>query len=526
MQTSSFAQFLVTKGLLTNTQLTDAITKADADKRSLINYFQQTNIIDQTQLADSIAEYFAIKRINLTELNPDTLPLESINKQLITSHNILPINQSDNNLVIAISDPTQTQTINEIKFHSNCNITLTIAAHDKLQEFITKALHKQQYNELNSDDSEIIKLVDHIISDAINKQASDIHFEPYEHYYRVRFRIDGMLHEIIKPDNKLASRVSSRLKIISNLDISERRLPQDGRFSITINSQTRDCRINTCPTLFGEKIVIRLLTPNNTSLKLNELGLNEQQLATIEKAIAQPQGMLLVTGPTGSGKTISLYAALNALNTIDKNISTAEDPIEINLAGINQVAINQKINLTFATTLRAFLRQDPDIIMLGEIRDQETAEIAIKAAQTGHLVLSTLHTNSCAATITRLMNMNIANYNITSSLSLIIAQRLARKLCPHCRQIDATHNEPELTGATIYRAHGCEHCNKGYKDRVGIFEVMPVTSNIQELILSNKSILEIEQQATIDGMITLRQSAFNLVRQGITSLAEINRTTT
>jgi type IV pilus assembly protein PilB len=478
MQINGFAKYLVENGLLTETGAKEAEYKAKKNELSMINFLITHKILDYKTIAFHTAQYFGLSQVNLENKDVASLPIAMVEKKLIEKYQILPILKQDDLLLIAITDPTQTQVLNEIKFHTNLNIRPQIAQYDQLMQLINQILYAERYADYNSEDAEIIKLVAQILNEAIDKNASDIHCEPYEHNYRIRFRIDGILHEITKPDLGLANRITARLKIMSRLDIAERRLPQDGRFSIN----NRDCRISTCPTLFGEKIVVRILNPNNALLTKQE--------KLFLQAIKRPQGMILVTGPTGSGKTVSLYAALNQLNSIDKNISTAEDPVEINLPGINQVNIHPKIGLTFAAVLRAFLRQDPDIIMLGEIRDLETAEIAIKAAQTGHLVLATLHTNSAAESITRLINMGIAPFNINSSLNLIIAQRLIRKLTPH---------------------------NKGFLGRTGIFEVMPITE------IQQKNAREIHKQACQKGMLSLREAGLLKVQKGITTLEEINR---
>jgi type IV pilus assembly protein PilB len=478
--TNGFAKYLVSNNILGEFIVHEAEKKANQLNLSLVGYLIANQLLSYKKIAEHTAKYFGLPQVTLENYNINDAAC-LIDKALIEKYNILPLMKKGNQLHIAVTDPTQTQMLNELKFYTNCNIRPLIADYDKLNNLINNILYAHRYDDFHSEDAHIIKLVDQILHEAIEKKASDVHFEPYENNYRIRFRIDGILYEITNPDFTLANRLTARLKIMSNLNIAERRLPQDGRFTIA----ARDCRINICPTLFGEKIVVRILNTTNTILKINELGLLEQQEKLFFEAIKRPQGMILVTGPTGSGKTVSLYAALNELNTISKNISTVEDPIEINLPGINQVNVDPKIGLNFTTTLRAFLRQDPDIIMVGEIRDLETAEIAVKAAQTGHLVLSTLHTNSASETITRLLNMGIAQYNLNSSLSLIIAQRLARKLCPYCKT-------------------GCEHCRNGYLGRIGIFEVMQPT------------------QAKTD-ILTLRDAALQKVRDGLTSLEEINR---
>lgn len=378
-------------------------------------------------------------------------------------------------------------------------------------------------------DTSIIKYLDQILNKAINKLASDIHFEPYNEHYRIRFRVDGLLYEITKINSVLGQRLSSRLKIMANLNIAEKRLPQDGRFTLKLaNQQNYDCRLSTCPTLFGEKLVVRILNPSNVTPDIKFLGFDEKELKIFHKHIKLPHGMILVTGPTGSGKTITLYTAINILNQETKNISTAEDPIEINLDGINQVEINHKIGLDFATILRAFLRQDPDIIMIGEIRDLETAEIAIKAAHTGHLVLATLHTNSAIASLTRLLNMGIPSFNLATALKLIIAQRLVRKLCPNCKQLQTLppnaliENNLEVNTKTFI-AHGCKNCNYGYHSRIAIFEMLEITPNMSDLIMKHRDIGEVEKYLQLSNHQTLRAAALNKVKLGITSLEEINR---
>lgn len=382
------------------------------------------------------------------------------------------------------------------------------------------------------DDAAIIRFLQQILIDAILNNASDIHFEPFENFYRIRMRIDGLLHEIIQPSADSAQRMTARLKVLSKLDIAEKRLPQDGRFTFSAEKISKECRISSCPTLFGEKIVVRILDAMQINLDINQLGLESQQQQLFLQHILQPQGMILVTGPTGSGKTVTLYTALNLLNTLDKNISTVEEPVEINLTGINQVQVNLKAGLTFSTALRAFLRQDPDIIMVGEIRDLETAEIAIRAAQTGHLVLSTVHTNSAPETLTRLLNMGISAFNIASSISLIIAQRLVRKLCINCKQpqklpekalLQAGFQATEINDLKIFMATGCKDCIKGYKGRIGIFEIMPISESLAQLIMAENNSLTIAAHARKNGMQTLYESALNKVRHGITSLEEINR---
>lgn len=538
---TGFAKYIVEQKLLSTNEIQQIIKEADQQNITLIAHIINSKALQENILAHAVAKYFSLPYLDLDKHQPSDLPLDTLKPQLMLKYNILPLAQHDQQLQVAMADPTNTQTINIIKFHTSLNVIPHIVEHNKLKKLIEKFAQKQQYQQLENistasdsqKDALITQFTDQIINDAFNQKASDIHFEPYEKYYRIRFRIDGILYEITKTDLSLAQRCNSRLKVMAKLDIAEKRLPQDGRFSLTANNgQTRDCRISTCPTMFGEKLVVRILTPSNVTLHIEQLGLETAQQKIFCEQIQKPQGMILITGPTGSGKTITLYTALTMLNSTQKNISTAEDPVEINLQGINQVEINGKIGLNFATSLRAFLRQDPDIIMIGEIRDLETAQIAIRAAQTGHLVLSTLHTNKAAESLIRLLNMGIQPFNLTTSITLIVAQRLVRKLCNHCKQI---HNLPHTVlqneGITcdknrptvIYKAHGCEHCKNGYQGRIGIFELLPISQNISQMLLNHCSSIDIEQQAQRDNILLLRAAALNKVLQGITSLEEINR---
>lgn len=494
MHTDTFNNYLIGKKILSGLQAKQELLEAEHNNISFIAHLIKKKILSYKTIAENTAKYFGLPLINLQNYNITDMLTTILDKNIIAEYKILPLKKENNYLHLAVSDPTQTQIFNEIKFKTNLNIKLKIAEYDQLTKLISAVIHEQRFEHFNSEDAHIISFVDQIFSEAFGKKASDIHFEPYENSYRIRFRIDGVLSQVTHPDKKIANRLAVRLKVMSGLNISEKRLPQDGRFRVTIHKQAYDCRISVCPTSFGEKIVVRLLNPSAKLLNINELGLEGQQQKIFLNAINSPQGMILVTGPTGSGKTISLYAALNELNSIDKNISSVEDPIEINLPGVNQVNINPKIGLNFTIVLRAFLRQDPDIIMVGEIRDPETAETAIKAAQTGHLVLSTLHTNSTAESITRLINMGISTFNIDNSINLIIAQRLVRKLC---------HDE--------------------YYGRTGIFEVMPISETINRLILQHASAAEIHNQACAEGMLTLHEAALNKVQRGITSIEEIKR---
>ena len=466
-------------------------------------------------------------------------------------------------LFLGVADPTNLQAIDDIRFQTSLRIDPVVVEQDKLEERIIRALeavdttmsdladsdfdlenldvgaHEEAVQDIRKDeveDAPVVRFVNKIMIDAIARGASDIHFEPYEKDFRVRTRLDGVLSQVAAPPVVLANKVCARLKVMSRMDIAERRVPQDGRIKMRLSkNRAIDFRVSTCPTLFGEKIVLRILDPSSTRIGIDALGYEEYQKQLYLKHLNKPYGMILVTGPTGSGKTVSLYTGLNILNTVDRNISTAEDPAEINIRGINQVNINPKVGLTFASSLKAFLRQDPDVIMVGEIRDLETAEIAIKAAQTGHLVLSTLHTNDAPRTLTRLVDMGVKPYAIATSVSLIIAQRLARRLCNNCKEAQEIPKEAlkkegfmdaEIEdGLTVFAAKGCRQCNEGYKGRVGIFQVMEVSETMGRIIMEGGNAMQIAQQATKEGVIDLRRAGLNKVKEGITSLVEINRVT-
>ncbi|MGQ4276617.1 type IV-A pilus assembly ATPase PilB [Pseudidiomarina sp. E22-M8] len=499
--------------------------------------------------------------LDLDTFNADLIPQHFINERLIRKNHAVPLYQRGNVLYIAVSDPTRIETLDEFQFRTRLQSEAVLVQEDKLQKLIDKLLEnessmlgvteqdekelreidaegevREEHGAVNVDgknDAPIVIYINKMLLDAIKRGASDLHFEPYEGEYRIRFRIDGVLHEIARPPFALSARISARLKVMSQLDIAERRLPQDGRIKLRLSkNRAIDFRVSSLPTMYGEKIVLRILDSAAAMMGIESLGYAPEQQRLYEEALTRPQGMILVTGPTGSGKTVSLYTGLNILNTAEVNISTAEDPVEINLYGINQVQINVKAGLTFADALRSFLRQDPDVVMVGEIRDLETAEIAIKAAQTGHLVMSTLHTNSAAETLTRLMNMGVPSYNIAGSVSLIIAQRLARRLCGECKEpeeipkeelIRQGFTEEQIPNLTIHKPVGCEQCTNGYKGRTGIYEVMPVTPAIQELIMSSAGSIQIARQARKEGYNSLRQSALEKVADGTTSLAEANR---
>jgi len=508
---------------------------------------------------------FGLPVFDLDAIDPETIPRDIVDEKLIKKHRALPLYKRGNRLYIGFSDPTNLAAINDIKFQTGINTEAVLIEENKLSAMIDKLLEEQEnamdglmdddLEDLDDldfadpeaeskdddtgsdiDDTPVVRFINKILLDAIKKGASDIHFEPYEKTYRVRLRIDGVLSEVAKPPLAMSNKMCARIKVMSRMDTAERRVPQDGRIKLKISkTKAIDFRVNTCPTLFGEKIVLRILDPSSASLGIDALGYEPEQKELYLKALANPYGMILVTGPTGSGKTVSLYTGLNILNTVDTNISTAEDPVEINLEGINQVNVNEKVGLTFESALRAFLRQDPDIIMVGEIRDLNTAEIAIKAAQTGHMVMSTLHTNDAPLTLARLVNMGVPPFNIASAVSLIIAQRLARRLCNHCKTVveipratlleegfteDQVDNKPE-----VYKAVGCENCSDGFKGRVGIYQVMPISDEISRIIMENGTSIDIADQAAKDGIDDLRKSAIKKVISGLTSLEEINRVT-
>jgi type IV pilus assembly protein PilB len=558
---SGIARKLVNDGLLSEAVAKEAIADANKDNMPLLSHLVQKNLVNPLQVATSCSKAFNLPLFDLSQFDLARVDSSLINEELCIKHRFIPILRRENRLFIAVSDPTQTKLLEQIKFQLKLNASPIIVEENKLAKSLEDLSQSTTYNKLGDieeeklfstddenelanednisdidiDDTPVVRFVNKMILSAISKGASDIHFEPYEKNYRVRFRLDGILSEAASPPIKLAQRFASRLKVMSRLDLSERRLPQDGRFKLNLgNARSVDFRISSCPTLFGEKIVLRILDSNNSTLDFEKLGITEKNKETLLTAIHRPQGMVLVTGPTGSGKTVTLYTCLNILNSPDKNILTVEDPVEINLAGINQVHVNNKAGLTFASALRSFLRQDPDIIMVGEIRDLETAEIAIKSAQTGHMVFSTLHTNSAAETLTRLVNMGVPSFNIATSVSLIVAQRLARRLCTRCKKrieipqsalLKVGFKEEEILKAEFFDAVGCDECNNGYKGRIGIYEMLPVTEDIGSLIMNNGNAIEITQAAEAGGFISLRQAGLQIALAGITSLEEIERVT-
>ncbi len=563
---NGLARRLVTDNLLDAEAARKAVTQSHKERVPFVLYLVTNGILDARTIAKVASEEFGTPIFDLSSLSPDAIPQKILSEKLVRKHLALPLLKRGNRLFVGLADPTDLHALDEIKFNTATTTEAVLVEADKLSVAIEKYLNAQEQNlgealgDLDSDlenidieavddnpkkddpiseadEAPIVKYINKILLDAIKGGASDIHFEPYEKSYRIRLRTDGVLHEVARPPVNLANRMAARLKVMSQMDISERRLPQDGRIKLKVSkTKAIDFRVNTLPTLFGEKIVLRILDPSSAKLGIDALGYEDDQKKLYMDALAQSQGMILVTGPTGSGKTVSLYTGLNILNTSEVNISTAEDPVEINLEGINQVQMNTRVGLTFAEALRSFLRQDPDIIMVGEIRDLETAEIAIKAAQTGHLVLSTLHTNSAPETLTRLLNMGVPAFNVATSVSLIIAQRLARRLCPACKkpaeippeilseegfdEIGIPRNEFQL-----YKAVGCEKCNNGYKGRVGVYEVVRITPKIANLIMEDGNSLVIARAAKEAGFNNLRISSLRKVAMGLTSLEEANRVT-
>lgn len=517
--------------------------------------------LSSKQLAAHCSSWFNLPTLNIASVDPSSIPLDNISEELVKKHHLLPLSKRGRTLFLATSDPTNFDAFEDFEFNTGLQTEAIVVDFNGLEQFIESIFSKtdnleltddefEQFGDIevqdtsanlsdaaqeDKDDAPIIVYINKILMDAIRKGASDLHFEPYEKTYRIRFRIDGILHEVASPPQMLSSRISARVKVMSQLDIAEKRKPQDGRIKLKITAKKSiDFRVSTLPTLWGEKIVMRILDSSSAMLGIDVLGYEPAQKAMYLDALSQPQGMILVTGPTGSGKTVSLYTGLNILNKAEVNISTAEDPVEINLVGVNQVQINPKADMTFANALRAFLRQDPDIVMVGEIRDLETAEIAIKAAQTGHLVLSTLHTNSAPETLTRLLNMGVPAYNVASSISLIIAQRLARRLCNNCKTPETLpieelksqgFSDEQIGNITLFKAVGCEHCTEGYKGRVGIYEVMRITSEISQIIMSGGNSLDIAKASLASGFNSLRLSGLEKAASGVTSLAEINRVT-
>jgi type IV pilus assembly protein PilB len=558
-------QRLVQDGLIEEAAMLEAVNLARERKSSVVTQLVASGAANARDIAIAASTEFGVPLFDLDAVNLDMDSVRLVSDKLLAKHRVLPIFRRGKRLFLAVADPTNLHAIDEVKFATSLGIEAIVVEDDKLQAAIDKAL-EQVDNQMNAltdegdvdldslevsggedelddkvgrddvEDAPIVRFVNKVMLDAIRRGASDIHFEPYEKIYRVRLRMDGVLKEVAQPPVQLGGKLAARLKVMSRLDIAERRVPQDGRIKMKLSkNRAIDFRVSTCPTLFGEKVVMRILDPTQAMLGIDSLGYEPFQKDLYNKYLAKPQGMILVTGPTGSGKTVSLYTGLNILNREDTNISTAEDPAEINLPGVNQVNVNPKVGLTFASAMRAFLRQDPDVIMVGEIRDLETAEIAIKAAQTGHLVLSTLHTNDAPQTLTRMVDMGVKPYAIATSVSLIIAQRLARRLCSQCKQPREIPKDALLkegfaeadveAGIKVYAPKGCANCTDGYKGRVGIYQVLPVTDTIARIILGSGSAVDIGDQAAKEGVWDLRRAGLEKVKNGLTSLEEVNSVT-
>ncbi len=564
MHVSRLGELLVTNNLITKEQLKQALAeqKAAGGQLRLGSILVRDSLISEGDLTSFLSKQYGVPTINLADYEVEPAVVKIIPPDVAHKYQIVPVNRAGSTLIIAMSDPSNIFAIDDIKFMTGYNVEVVVVAESSIKSAIDKLYDQSAsladvMNDLDIDDLEVIgddeevdvgsleratedapvvKLVNLILTDAIKKKASDIHIEPYEKYFRVRYRIDGVLYEVMKPPLKLKNAITSRIKIMSELDIAERRLPQDGRIKIKLGGgKDMDFRVSVLPTLFGEKIVLRLLDKSNLQLDMSKLGYEPEALAHFQREIHKPFGMVLVTGPTGSGKTVSLYSALSELNKITENISTAEDPVEFNFAGINQVQMHEDIGLNFAAALRAFLRQDPDIIMIGEIRDFETAEIGVKAALTGHLVLSTLHTNDAPSTINRLLNMGIEPFLVASAVNLISAQRLARRVCSECKVVeevpvqalvDAGLPAEQAPSVVCYRGAGCPKCNgTGYKGRVGFYQVMPMLEPIRELILNGANTAEIKRESMRLGIKTMRQSGLTKLTEGVTSFEEVLRVT-
>jgi len=560
---SGLPRRLVQDGIITEEAIQQAAVDARKAKEPLVSYLVENEMADSRAIAVAASHEFGVPLLDIDAIDIELETLRAVDQKLLAKHRVLPLVKRGQRLFLGISDPTNLQAIDDVKFQTSLRIDPVVVEEAKLRERITKALEAVDTTMSSFDDDDfdlenldvtggeeedvgvtkddiedapVVRFVNKILLDAIKRGASDVHFEPYEKIFRVRTRLDGVLSEVAQPPVALANKVCARLKVMSRMDIAERRVPQDGRIKMRLSkNRAIDFRVNSCPTLFGEKIVLRILDPTSAQLGIDALGYEEFQKNLYLKHLNKPYGMILVTGPTGSGKTVSLYTGLNILNSEDRNISTAEDPAEINLPGINQVNVNPKVGLTFASSLKAFLRQDPDVIMVGEIRDLETAEIAIKAAQTGHLVLSTLHTNDAPRTLTRLVDMGVKTYAIATSVSLIIAQRLARRLCDNCKEVkdiprealekEGFDAEDIENGLTIFGPVGCKSCNDGYKGRLGVFQVMEVSETMGRIIMEGGNAMQIAEQAAMEGVLDLRNAGLNKVKEGLTSLEEINRVT-
>ncbi|MDF2462497.1 MAG: pilB [Ramlibacter sp.] len=559
MALPGLARALISAGKLGQKSAEDISRKALANRNSFIGELTGSGAVSASDLAHTMSTAFGAPLLDLDAIDLQRLPKGLLDVKICQAYRVVVLSRRNNRLIVATADPSDQQAGEKIKFATQMGVDWIIAEYDKLTkmvetnattateamdnivgedfEFDESAMESGPLEDVDAassevEDAPVVKFLHKMLLDAFSMRASDLHFEPYESTYRVRFRVDGELREIASPPIAIKDKLASRIKVISRMDISEKRVPQDGKMKLKIGpDRVIDFRVSTLPTLFGEKIVIRILDPSSARLGVDALGYEPEEKKRLLEAVSRPYGMVLVTGPTGSGKTVSLYTCLNLLNKPGVNISTAEDPSEINMPGINQVNVNDKAGLTFAAALKSFLRQDPDVIMVGEIRDLETADIAIKAAQTGHLVLSTLHTNDAPTTLTRMRNMGIAPFNIASSVILITAQRLARRLCPNCKApadiphetlLDAGFKDEDVDGTwTPYRPVGCSACNNGYKGRVGIYQVMPISEDIQRIILADGGALDIAKQAELEGVKSLRQSGLYKVRLGVTSLEEV-----
>ena len=562
MNLTGIARKLVLDSHLDQAAAIEAVQSAKKEDIPFTTYLVKNKIVTSSLLAMISSKEFGLPVFDLSAMDIEYAAITLVPEKLITKHNAVPLFKRGNRLYVAVSNPTNTQALDEFKFNTGLTTEAILVQEDQLSKFIEKAVRAMDDvggmddmldddlanldivdeeeasgpSQAEVDDAPVVKYVNKILLDGINKGASDIHFEPYEKRYRVRYRIDGILTEVASPPISIAAKLTSRVKVMSRMDIAERRVPQDGRIKLRLSKKRSiDFRVNTCPMLFGEKVVLRILDASSAQMGIDALGYEPEQKDLYMKALASPYGMILVTGPTGSGKTVSLYTGLNILNVPETNISTVEDPVEINLEGINQVNVNDKAGLTFAEALKAFLRQDPDVIMVGEIRDIETASIAIKAAQTGHLVLSTLHTNDAPQTLTRLMNMGVPAFNIATSVNLIIAQRLGRRLCSQCKTLDDIPDQILLKegytkedlkdGVKIYKAVGCDQCNNGCKGRVGIYQVMSISDEMRRLIMGGATSIDLADQAKKEGIPDLRESALKKVMAGLISLEEANRLT-
>ncbi len=565
LRLSGLARKLVADGFISEQEAQQAFEEALRDKVPFVSYIVSKKLVGSADVAHAAAQEFGFPLLDIAAMELDPEVTKLVEEKLITRHHALPLFLRGNRLYIGISDPTNVQAVDEIKFHVGKTTEPILVEEEKLARAIDSAIEaadttlddltsgddledledlelgndepKDEDVGIEVDDAPVVKFVNKILLDAIKKGASDIHFEPYEKYYRVRFRVDGVLKEMAKPPLSLAGKIAARIKVMSRLDVSERRVPQDGRIKLKLSrTKAIDFRVSTCPTLYGEKTVMRILDSASASLGIDQLGYEDDQKELFISNLNKPYGMFLVTGPTGSGKTVSLYTGVNMLNTADRNISTCEDPVEINLAGVNQVQVDERTGMTFVKALKSFLRQDPDIILVGEIRDLETGGIAVKAAQTGHMVMSTLHTNDAPQTLTRMVDMGIEPFAIATSVNLIIAQRLARRLCSNCKAVDEDIPKEGLlaegfseedvdSGVSVYKAVGCDQCNDGYKGRVGLYQVMPISDEMKRLIMEGRNAIDLADQAKRDGVKDIRDSALIKVKNGITSIEEINRVT-